>query len=56
MRRTYECGTKARLCGGSHAPVNMADNREVNVGERTHRKWPVFCAALYIARQVFANP
>ena len=36
MRRTYECGTKARLSfsGEPHAPVNMADSVE-NAGSWT---------------------
>ena len=42
MRRTYERGTKARLCftgGGPHVPVNTADNmEEVNVGGKKTRK------------------
>ena len=36
MRRTFECGAKARLSfsGGPHIPVNMADSME-NAGRST---------------------
>ena len=56
MRRTYERGTKARLCfsGRPHAPVNMADSmEEVNVGEK---KSQICCAALrYISYAKFSQ-
>ena len=53
MRRTYECGTKARLSlsGGPHTPVIMADGMEANVGGENYGKWQVCCAVLrYIFR------
>ena len=56
MRRTYESGIKARLSfsGGSHAPVNMANSMEVNVGGKKPEGNGTL-AALYFVRQVFGN-
>ena len=60
MRRTFERGTKARLSfsGGPHAPVNIADNMEVNVGGKKTQEMArlLCCAALYFVSQVFSNP
>ena len=56
MRRTYECGTKARLSlsGGPHTPVIMADGMEANVGGENYGKWQVCCAVLrYISYAKF---
>ena len=55
MRRTYESGIKARLSfsGGSHAPVNMADSMEVNVGGKNPEGNGTL-AALYCA--IFRTP
>ena len=58
MRRTYKRGTKARLSlsGGPHAPANMADSMEVNVGGTKGRKWHVCYAVLrYISYDRFSH-
>ena len=48
MLRIFKRGIKARLSfsGGLHAPVNIADSIEVNVGGKKRSKWHIRCAVL----------